>query len=448
MPPPTTIPYASGALPGIGHIGSLAKDPVGFFEAQRARGPIVRARLGPRPAYIVNDPELVRHMLVAGHRDFDKGGAFYEPFIGLVGESLGTCRAERHRVRRPLLQPAFHHSRMPGYADRMRECVHHHIAAWSEREVIDPDEEMARLATGALSATMLRGTEGRRIAETFQRNFPVILSGLLSHVLLPPLSRVPLPANRRWQEAVASTYQAISELVEYRRSTAEDESDLMTMLLANSPPPGDPAEDRALHEEVFGFLIGGIETTGSMMAWALHVLATHPEEYRRIQEELEECLAGRDPRHEDIPRLRRMQRLLTEVLRLYPPIWLLSRTTVAPTVLGGHRLPAGVDVFYSPEALHRDPAVFDAPERFDPDRWTGERAGRRQREALIPFGAGARKCIGDNFAMTEGSIALAMVLQRWRVRTVPGTKVRPRIRLTQRPAGLRLRLEARSPDGR
>ncbi|MFJ8534084.1 cytochrome P450 [Streptomyces sp. NPDC093591] len=136
--------------------------------------------------------------------------------------------------------------------------------------------------------------------------------------------------------------------------------------------------------------------------------------------------------------------MINESLRLHPPVWLLSRAALVDTELGGHPLPAGAGVLFSPYALHRDPEVFTEPERFDPDRWLDERVGRRQREAFMPFGAGARRCIGDAFGLAEAQIALAVLLRRWRVRAVPGGKVEPQLRMTMRPQGVRLVLERRA----
>lgn len=441
-----TVPLIPGAIPVLGHLGRLGADPVGFLETLRAHGPVVRILLGRRTAYVVNSPALVRQMLVSGRNEYDKGGPWMSAAVQMLGEGLATCGNGRHRVRRPLLQPAFHHGRMPGYVESMAACASEQADGWAAGQTIDVQAEMTRLATASLTRSLFRDPVSHRIVRQFQHDLPLLLDGIAPRVLVPAVARLPLPVNRRFDAAMARTAAAIREMSRHRSAGHRGEDgydDLLTLLLAAAPTADGTRTDQDVQDDVLTFMAGGIETVSAVISWALHSLATHPAHYRRVQDELDQVLGGAAPSYQDLARLPELQRLLTEVLRLWPPSWLLSRTTLTATELGGHRLPRGADLLYSASVLQRDPEVFADPDRFDPDRWRAERVGRAQRDAYIPFGAGARKCIGDAFGLAEATVALAVVLQRWRIRAVPGAKVRPRIRLTLSPAGVRLLLQER-----
>ena len=167
----------------------------------------------------------------------------------------------------------------------------------------------------------------------------------------------------------------------------------------------------------------------------------------RSHAEIRTVLGGRDPAFADLERLAYLRRVVTETLRLYPPAWILSRRAGAEVTLGGRVLPAGATLLFSPYVVHRDPASYPDPERFDPDRWSPERAKDIPRPAFIPFGAGARQCLGEGFAWVEASVVLATILRRWRVRPVAGQTIRKVALATLVPSRLDLIVERR-PDAR
>ncbi|GGX08740.1 cytochrome P450 [Streptomyces albulus] len=172
-------------------------------------------------------------------------------------------------------------------------------------------------------------------------------------------------------------------------------------------------------------------------------MARHPEIERRLHTEVNRVLKGAPATHASLPRLELTQRIITETLRLYPPAWLLTRTVTAATRLGGHMLPAGTGVAYSPYLIHHRPDLYDQPETFDPDRWNSPHLPP-PRHAVIPFAAGARKCIGDTYAMTEAILALATITSRWRPDHLPGQRIRPALGTTLRPSKLHMCATPRS----
>ncbi len=431
-----SVPVAPGALPVLGHTLAMARDPFGFFERQSAREPIIRILLGRRNLYLVNSPPLVRQIQLAGNgREFDKGGALLAPFIKVLGRGLPLSPNARHRIDRPLVQPAFHHDRFPDYVTRIQTCVDDLTTSWRPGQILDVDAEMTRLTTAILPRTLFLGDRGAETVILFQRNISTVMAGSALRTLLPAVDRIPFPGNRRYRDSVARIGSALESFVRSRMADDLEHTDLVGLLLRAGNQDID-----TIREHIFGFLVGGIETSAALLGWTLHLLSSHPDHFQRLRAEIDDVLGGERPTIDDIPRLDYLKRVVTEVLRLFPPVWLTSRTTLVDTELGGYRIPRESDVFFCCYAIHRNATIFSDPQKFDPDRWCEERVGKAQREAYMPFSVGARRCIGDIFGLTEVSIALAMFVQGWHFEQVSRRGPKPYGFITQHPKGLRLRV--------
>ena len=197
--------------------------------------------------------------------------------------------------------------------------------------------------------------------------------------------------------------------------------------------PADSLGEAALHEELKAFLFAGHTTTASALAWTWHVLSQHPEALEQIESECEAALGGRTPLQEDLPALGYSRRVIEEVLRLYPPTWLTARAPLGDDTLDGYVFPAGGLILLSPYLTHRHPAIWEHPERFDPDRFGPARAAGRHAFAYFPFGGGPRRCIGSGFAIVEMQLIVATVAQRCRLVILPEARIVPIAGLTLRP---------------
>jgi pentalenene oxygenase len=175
----------------------------------------------------------------------------------------------------------------------------------------------------------------------------------------------------------------------------------------------------------------------------LHLLARHPDIEQRLHAEADAVLGGEPVHHDHLPELQLTSRIITETLRLYPPGWITTRVVTTDTELAGYHVPEGTTVIVSPHLIHHRADLFPEPDRFDPDRF-GPDGQTLPRGAYLPFGGGARKCVGDQFAITETTLALAAIAARWRLRSVPGSRVRPGVALALYPQGLRMVVEERS----
>lgn len=432
------IPTAPKALPLAGHIIPLLRDPLGFLLSLPSYGDLVKIRVGPMEAIVVCHPELVQHMLLRD-RAFDKGGLIWDRAREVGGNGLATCPHADHRRQRRMLQPAFHHSKLPGYAAVMTEQVAEVTGTWRNGQTIDVLTEMRAMTMRVLIRTIFAAPAQASITDDFNDAVEEIMAGVSRRMLTPwPLDRVPTPGKRRYDRARARM-RAITDhcVAEYRREGI-DHGDLLSMMLAVRDDH-QPLSDTEIWDQVTTILIAGSDSTAAALSWALWLLAGHPDVERRLHQEVDATLAGRAATWDDLPNLAYTRQVVTETLRLYPPLWLNTRNVPTDTELGGHSIPAGSRIIFSPNILHHRPNLWEDPGHFNPERWAGMVAQRLPRGAFVAFGAGPRKCVGDDFAMTAAVLMLASITARRRLQAID-TNFRPALRAVMAPTGLRMRV--------
>jgi len=314
-------------------------------------------------------------------------------------------------------------------------------ASWRSGQTIDVKAMTDALAIRTAARVFFSADLSDEMMAEIQRLVAIITKGTYQRTITPiaALHKIPTPANRAFDQAVARMRRIIEEVIRAHRASNTNQQDLLSMLVSTpSAPSSGQLADQEIHDQVMTLLVAGSDTSSKILAWTLHLLGQHPDVDDRLRAELEQELGGRIPDFADLPRLTYAHRVIAEVLRLYPPVWLLTRTTTADTELGDHPIAARSMILFSPYQLHRDPALFPEPHRFDPDRWLPEHAKVMPRGAVIPFGGGSRKCIGDIFGVTEVTIALAAIVSRWHLRPLPGDEVRPLPQVTLAPTQLRM----------
>lgn len=463
---------AGGAWPLLGHGPALYRRPLSLLESLPRHGRLVRIRMGPSTVIVVCDPELTDRML-REDQVYDKGGPLFEKARESMGNGLVTCPHAEHRRQRRLCQPAFHPARLEAYADVMAEQVAGLADGWRAGETVDVMAALYGL-TGRIAVQTMFGAD-LPVAVQYQSlaDLRTIVTGTYRRMLAPGwVNRLPTAGNRRYDHARTRLRASIGKIAADRRTreagegagvsaTAEppatvgtparpeahaDRTDLLSALLAardDTTAAGrapDGLTDAELVDQVLTFFMAGTETTASALAWALHLVAGHPEVEARLHAELDDVLGGRAAAVADVPDLPYTRSVITETLRMYPPGWFFTRSTAEACELAGVRLEAGTTVAYSPYLIHRLPELYPDPGRFDPDRWSRADDAPPARPAIrgsfIPFAAGRRKCIGEDFAFAEAVLALAAISTRWTLRPAPGARVRPSVGATMAPRDL------------
>ena len=274
-----------------------------------------------------------------------------------------------------------------------------------------------------------------------------LVRGVFRRMMTPQfLNWVPFPHNRQYDQARGRLLRVVEGIIADRRADPADHGDLMSSLLAavdtESEEGGRQLTDAELTDQVLTFFIGGTETTANTLALALYLLSTHQDVADTLHAEIAGAWTGSAAADAELPAAEGTAgRVLSETLRLYPPAWLFTRTVMEDTDLGDLRLAAGSVVAVSPYLIQRLPDLYENPDGFDPGRWQDAQPDRL---AYLPFGAGARKCIGDRFAVTEASLALWAIESRWRLVPVSGKPFRPSVESTLNARGLKLRVVDRA----
>jgi cytochrome P450 len=247
----------------------------------------------------------------------------------------------------------------------------------------------------------------------------------------------PTPGNRRGQKAIARLDRTVYRLIDERRKQGGDRGDFLTMLLlAQDEDDGSVMTDKQVRDEAMNIFLAGHETTANALAWTFYLLAQHPAMRERLEREIDGALGGRTPTLADLPRLPFTLQVFKEAMRLYPPAFVVARRALRDVTIGGHRLAKNELAIINIVGMHRRPEYFAEPDRFDPERFSAEAEKSMNKRAFLPFGAGARVCIGNHFALLEGHLALAAMAQRVRLDLAPGSaRVEPEPLITLRPRG-------------
>jgi cytochrome P450 len=410
---------------GLGPLLEFRRDPTAFLERiAREHGDVAHFRLGRRRLYLLSQPEHIREVLVTRHRNFIKSYALQRSRV-LLGQGLLTSEGELHLRQRRLAQPAFHRERIDGYARVMAAHAARTAAQWQDGQHVDMAEEMGKLTLAIVGKTLFDADVADEADELGQAlTDAMVLFRRLTVPFSEWLDRLPLPGTRRFVRARERMDATIYRMIDEHRR-AGDRGDLLSMLLLARDEEADGVgmTDLQLRDEALTLFLAGHETTANALTWTWYLLARHPEVEQRLHRALDRALAGRDPQPEDLPQLGFARQVLAEAMRLFPPAWVIGRQPLEGFDLGGYHIPAGSIVMMSPWVVQRDARFFPDPLRFEPDRWAPGATAERHRFAYFPFGAGPRKCIGEAFAWTEGTLLLAALAQRWRAELLAGHPV-------------------------
>jgi cytochrome P450 len=404
-------------MPGlIRTIRALFANRIRMLEKLGAEIPrIGRASFGRINVVLVNTPELVPEVLVERADDFQKGPVLKTFSRPLLGDGLLNSEGDQHRQRRKLVAPAFAHQRVSKYAGAMREHAVAAQAVWRDGERIDVAQAMMRLTLGIVGRTLFDvDLLGR--ADTLGRDITTLQTWVVRQMRVP----FRLPRLRGPIAALARLNETIYRLIHDRRASGLDKGDLLSMLLlSQDEESGQHLTDEQVRDEAMTLFVAGHETTAQAMAWSWYLLAQHPEHFERL-------------RNEGMPYA---LQVMKESMRLYPPAFVLARSALRDTSIGGFHVRKDDLVMIAPWLLHRDPRLFEDPLRFDPDRFLPEREAALPRFAYMPFGGGRRICIGNQFALMEGQIILSTIAQNISMELVSQRPIGLQPFITLRPKG-------------
>jgi cytochrome P450 len=385
-------------------------------------GPVVRAQLGRTEVVFLLGPAANQFVLQTHRHAFSYREGWGWIFNQTTGPAnLLTMDEPEHGVHRRIMRPALAARRMQDYHALLAPIIGRRLDTWIVRGVVDLYEECKVITFDAVAEAVL----GVRPVPDLLLWRAVYLHG----------------AHRRREELAARYRQMIA------RRRLQPTDDVLGLLAGATDAYGQPYSDAQIIAHADTLLVAGYETSASLAAWAIYLLAEHPTYHERLCAEIAGAAidagqpgpAGRESLL--------IEYLLNEAERLYPPIPIGARGLLQDVVFAGYALPAGTKVFYSAAATHLLPEIWREPTRFDPDRFAPPREEHRQVPyALVGFGGGPRVCIGFSFARYELTLLLASIATRFRLTTVPGQTIVQRHGVTSRPRhGIRVQVQARHP---
>lgn len=437
----------------------LQKDPLTvLLRSAEKYGDFVHLPLGIRHVYLVNQPELIQHILQHNHRNYTKDTFQYNLLSTVTGNGLLTSDGEFWLRQRRLIQPAFHRRQIAPFGETITQATATLLRRWDkysqERRPVDVDAEMMQLALEIIGKTLF-SVDLRAEARELTGAVLTVLDHIIHrarHPISLPLS-FPTSRNREFRQALDKLDRAVYAIIQDRRQhkspPTQEAGDLLALLLqAQDEDTGQGMDDRQLRDEVITLIIAGHETVASALTWTWYLLSQHAGVQNQLDQELQQVLGGKLPTSEDLSDLPITRMVFQESLRLYPPAWMISRKALQRDQLPdsrlemSHEIRAGGLVVISPYVIHRHPHYWDNPERFDPWRFSPQRENDQPRFAYIPFGGGPRLCIGDSFALFEARLIIASIAQSYRLQLVPDHPVEVEALVTLRPRdGLWMSLE-------
>lgn len=449
--PPLPIPVLKRNFL-VGNTFQFTRDPLGFLSSlQRQYDRLVTMRLVGRDIHLVLTPDDAKHILQENNRNYVKSEA-YRVLSIFLGNGLLTSEGDFWRRQRRLAQPAFYKNRLAGMTAMMNAEIMDWLGELKRHDLarpVDVSVELMNLTLRIVTKALFSTDVKERLAGLSEPLNTIIH---FAHDTLTSFVRVPLtyptPRNLAFKKAVQRVEGIIYEIINGRRAELARNpearyDDLLGMLMeARDEDTGETMTDRQLRDEVTTLFMAGHETTAAALGWALYLLARHPEIQREVRQEVRQVL-GPDglPTYDTLRELRYTSQVVQETMRLYPPAWVIGRRSREADQLGPHALPPNSYVFISPYLLHRDPAHWEFPTAFHPDHFRPERVRDRPTYAYLPFGGGPRICIGNNFALMEMQLVLALAVRAFDFQ--PVREVLPDASVTLRPkGGVPLRLRA------
>ncbi len=430
-PPPVRLSFRDHVrlLPRL-----AAGDLVGTLqELHRRHGPVVDAGFGTNRMVLVFGVEANEHVLSAAAHAFEWGEAM-QALVAVDGPTaLVVSDGDDHRRRRRLVQPAFSIKRVDAHLGLVVSEVDRALAAWQPGARLDASESLF----DAVRRIVVRALFGEQLGAEADR-FGALLEPGLRYVQRMPQLRfehdLKVNAYARVQRANRAADAIVMVEVARRRASgidADAHPDTLTALLAGVD--GESLTDAELTDQVRSLMAAGFHTTWGAASWLVHELGRNPEVFARLQDEVDAVVGDRAPTIDDLRAMPLTLGAVQEVLRMWPPGPAAPRMSIAPSVLHGMEIPAGRMVLYSAYVTGRLPDLWSDPERFDPGRWAPD-APDPVPYSFVPFGGGARRCIGFALATLELQVMAVRLAQHveWRPRR---TKVRPTGIATLSPKG-------------
>jgi cytochrome P450 len=454
----TQPPPRIAGRPVIGHLMEFRANRTAMqLRTARSHPGAARLRLGLFDVVMVSSPAMAHDILATQADAFTKSlglSVFLRP---LLGDGLLTSERENHTRQRRLIAPAFTLKRIAAYATTMGERAKQMLDGLKDGERLDASELTMRLTLEIVGKTLFDaevGSDAEAVGDAITEVMQNTIKTLSSILPVPP--KVPTPRNLRSRRAREKLDAIIYRLIAARRASPGDRGDVLSILLAARDEDGTTMTDEQVRDEAMTLFLAGHETTANALAWAIYLLAKHPTVRTRAEQECAHLVGRKEPvGYDDLKALPYTMAILKETMRLYPPVYVMGRRAARDVVVhsdedeGGEILiEKNTNLLVNVLGIHRRPELYPDPDRFDPERFLGDREKQLPKCGYMPFGDGPRVCIGNHFALMEGHIILATLLASRRLDLQrPMDRIGSEPLITLRPrGGVPVRVTPRTVD--
>lgn len=402
-----SYPPGPRGLPVIGNTVDLRRDIFAFFEELRDEyGRVASYEVFGTDACMVAHPDAIQQVLLDDHDAFEKGEVLTRNLADAMGGGLFVTGGDQWQNQRAQVQPAFYRSRLNTYVPEMRATAEETVEQWRDGMVVNVNDRMTETTMDVLGRTLF-GVDVTENPVVSEASDAILARFDTSRFWSFLPDRLPTPTNRRYRRKLDELQTFVDQLAQQRRQQPpENRGDDLLSILVRFLEASDLTREE-LRDNMVTFLFAGHETTALGLTYTLLCLAKHPEEQAKLQAEVDtvcdEAVAA-----EDLPELEQTERVIDEALRLYPPVYMFFREATRDVELEGYHIPEGTTLVLPQWAVHRDPAWWDDPKAFRPDRFAGD--ADHPEYAYFPFGGGPRHCIGMRFARMEMKTVLAAIL--------------------------------------
>ncbi len=426
---PPSPPRAPDTMTAFGRLAAMRESPINAWGQRAYEDDIVRGRFFGRSSFILNTPDAIRHVLVDNYENYTRTPAGIRVLRPMLGEGLLIAEGRAWKHQRRTLAPAFTPRAVASLVPHMIAVSDETIAKLQPAcgEPVDLREAMQRMTLEIAGRTMFSFGMERHGAAL--RDFVMEYGGRLArpHLLdlLLPLGW-PSPQDfsrarfrKRWTRFVAM-------LMAERRAAGKNDGapprDLFDLMVAaHDPETGESFTDEQLGDQVATMILAGHETTATALFWSLYLLALDPATQDQLAAEVQGATVNGAL---DIEQLKFTRAVVDETMRLYPPAFLIARAAAAPDTIAGMAVRKNDVILIAPWLLHRHEKLWRDPNAFIPSRFMPG-TPPPDRFAYLPFGVGARICIGAHFALVEATLALAKMIGAFRVELLDKEPVMP-----------------------
>lgn len=406
------IPGPKGK-PIVGDLTNFKNDRLGYLKSLRDYGDIVRTKLANRELIFLFNPDDIKYVLATNHANYHKAKQ-YKHIKAVLGQGLVTTEDEVWRRHRQIIQPVFHSNQLKDYIAEFNNITKEFIQSWDQKGILNNFSEMSALTANIVTKTILGSDielDANLICEAV--SFLILHIQKQAQALVNIPHSIPTGENRGYNKNMKFINTIVDKMIEKHKQSTNKSNDIMSrLMMVTGSDTEQPLSDSELRDEIRTFFLAGHETSATALTWTLYLLARNKHVTQKMIEEIHSVLGkDRDPIFDDLQDLKYVEQVINETIRLYPPIYFFSRTPLKEDNIRGYPIPVGSSVVACQWVTHRDPALWDEPDIFKPERMEEEKLKSMHKYAFFPFGGGPRTCIGKHFAVMEMKIILAKIFQ-------------------------------------